>query len=276
VTIPRLPADVDSATLAAALTDQGCAIVEELAPTELCDRVAEELTPWIERTPTGGDDFSGRATRRTGALLARSPSSVEMIAHPTVLGAVEQVLGQGTARFQLHLTQAISIGPGSPAQQLHRDQWCFDFHPFPPNLDVEVSTIWALHDFTLENGATHVVPASHRTTGMPYTDADTERAVMARGSVVLYLGSTVHGGGANTTDEVRTGINVDYSLAWLRQEENQYLSVPREVAATLPEPVQRLMGYALGAYALGYVDDARDPITVLHPDRDHDSSFSMR
>lgn len=199
-----------------------------------------------------------------------------MIAHPTVLGAVEQVLGQGNARFQLHLTQAISIGPGSPAQQLHRDQWCFDFHPFPLDLDVEVSSIWALDDFTEANGATHVVPDSHRTQGMPYTEADTERAVMPRGSIVLYLGSTVHGGGANTTDQVRTGVNVDYSLAWLRQEENQYLSVPREVAATLPEPVQRLMGYALGAYALGYVDDARDPITVLDPDREQDSSFSMR
>lgn len=274
--IPRFPADVDAAELAAALTEHGSAIVERLAPAGLCDRVAAELAPWIDRTPMGGDDFSGRSTRRTGALLARSPSSVEMIAHPTVLGAVEQVLGQGNARFQLHLTQAISIGPGSPAQQLHRDQWCFDFHPFPLDLDVEVSSIWALDDFTEANGATHVVPDSHRTQGMPYTEADTERAVMPRGSIVLYLGSTVHGGGANTTDQVRTGVNVDYSLAWLRQEENQYLSVPREVAATLPEPVQRLMGYALGAYALGYVDDARDPITVLDPDREQDSSFSMR
>ena len=274
--IPRFAADVEPTTLAAALAEHGCAIVERLAPDELCDRVAAELAPWLERTPMGGDDFSGRSTRRTGALLARSPGSVELIAHPTVLGAVEQVLGQGTARFQLHLTQAISIGPGSPAQQLHRDQWCFDFHPFPVELDVEVSSIWALDDFTVENGATHVVLDSHRTTGMPFTEAATERAVMPRGSVVLYLGSTVHGGGANTSENVRTGVNVDYSLAWLRQEENQYLSVPQEVAAVLPEPVQRLMGYALGAYALGYVDDARDPITVLHPDRGRDSSFSMR
>lgn len=274
--IPRFAADVEPTTLAGALGEHGCAIVERLASDELCDRVAAELAPWLERTPMGGDDFSGRSTRRTGALLARSPSSVELIAHPTVLGAVEQVLGQGTARFQLHLTQAISIGPGSPAQQLHRDQWCFDFHPFPVELDVEVSSIWALDDFTVENGATHVVPDSHRTTGMPFTGADTERAVMPRGSVVLYLGSTVHGGGANHSEHVRTGVNVDYSLAWLRQEENQYLSVPQDVAAALPEPVQRLMGYALGAYALGYVDDARDPITVLHPDRGRDSSFSMR
>jgi ectoine hydroxylase-related dioxygenase (phytanoyl-CoA dioxygenase family) len=276
VPIPRFPSHASAAEVAAALEAHGCAVIETLADADLCDRVDAEIQPWIERTPTGGDDFAGRNTRRTGALLARSPSAVELIAHPLVLAIVDDVLGAEKSAFQLHLTQAISIGPGSPAQQLHRDQWCFDFHPFPVDLTVEVSTIWALDDFTEENGATHVVPDSHRTQGMPYTEADTERAVMPRGSIVLYLGSTVHGGGANATEQVRTGVNVDYSLAWLRQEENQYLSVPQEVAAGLPEPVQRLMGYALGAYALGYVDDARDPITVLDPDRDQDSSFSMR
>lgn len=274
--LPRFPATVTPAEVAAALDAHGVAIVERLAPAELCDRVAGELEPWIERTPTGGDDFTGRSTRRTGALLARSPSSVDLIAHPTVLGVVDALLGGGRARYQLHLTQAISIGPGSPAQQLHRDQWCFDFHPFPVDLNVEVSTIWALCDFTAENGATRVVPDSHRTEGMPFTDADAEQAVMDRGSVVLYLGSTVHGGGANTTDRVRTGINVDYTLGWLRQEENQYLSVPREVAAALPEHVQRLMGYAMGAYALGYVDDVRDPIAVLRGEASGESSFAVR
>ena len=89
---------------------------------------------------------------------------------------------------------------------------------------------------------------------------------MPRGSVVLYTGRTVHGGGANTTDAWRTGVNVDYVLGWLRQEENQYLSVPQDIAAELPEDLLRLMGYARGAYALGYVDDLRDPISVVRPD----------
>jgi ectoine hydroxylase-related dioxygenase (phytanoyl-CoA dioxygenase family) len=113
---------------------------------------------------------------------------------------------------------------------------------------------------------------------MPYTPADTQPAVMSRGSVVLYLGSTVHGGGANLSEQSRTGINVDYSLGWLRQEENQYLSVPRDVAARLPEEVQRLMGYSMGAYALGYIDDARDPILALADgtDTESESSLAMR
>jgi ectoine hydroxylase-related dioxygenase (phytanoyl-CoA dioxygenase family) len=98
---------------------------------------------------------------------------------------------------------------------------------------------------------------------MPYTDTDAEPAEMPAGSVVMYVGGCVHGGGANRSDDVRTGINVDYVLGWLRQEENQYLSVPRDVARDLPEDIQRLMGYRLGAFALGYIDDLRDPIEVL-------------
>jgi ectoine hydroxylase-related dioxygenase (phytanoyl-CoA dioxygenase family) len=86
--------------------------------------------------------------------------------------------------------------------------------------------------------------------------------------VVIYTGRTVHGGGANTTEQTRIGINVDYVLGWLRQEENQYLAVPRDVAAALPEEVQRLIGYQLGAYALGYVDDLRDPLRVLRDEAD--------
>jgi ectoine hydroxylase-related dioxygenase (phytanoyl-CoA dioxygenase family) len=273
--LPRFPATASADEVAAGLAAHGCAIVDELAPPELCDRVERELRPWIDRTRTGADDFTGRTTRRTGALLARSTSVVDMVAHPLVLAIVEQALAPTTA-FQLHLTQAITIGPGSPAQQLHRDQWCFDFHPFPVEMNVEVSSIWALTDFTEANGATRVVPDSHRTTGMPYMDADTEPAVIARGSLVLYLGSTVHGGGANGSDRERTGVNVDYTLGWLRQEENQYLSVPREVASTLPERVQRLMGYGMGCYALGYIDDVRDPINALRQGGDGESSFAVR
>jgi ectoine hydroxylase-related dioxygenase (phytanoyl-CoA dioxygenase family) len=89
---------------------------------------------------------------------------------------------------------------------------------------------------------------------------------MRSGSVVLYTGSTYHGGGANRSDSVRIGMNVDYNVGWLRQEENQYLAVPIEVARTLPESMQRLIGYARGAYALGYVGDLRDPIELLRPE----------
>jgi ectoine hydroxylase-related dioxygenase (phytanoyl-CoA dioxygenase family) len=283
MTIPRFDRDVTPAEVSVALQTHGCAVVERLADDDLCDRVAAELAPHIAETPTGGDDFTGAQTRRTGALLARSPSSVEMVAHPLVLDVCDQVLWERKTTFQLHLTQAITIGPGAEAQYLHRDQWCFDFFPFPDDVQVEVSTIWALDDFTEANGATRVIPGSHLASDpRGYTPDDTIPAVMPRGSVVLYTGRTVHGGGANTSDGTRTGVNVDYVLGWLRQEENQYLSVPIDVVRTLPERVQRLMGYDMGAYALGYIDDVRNPMALLRDPTDdpapadEGSSFAPR
>jgi hypothetical protein len=268
--LPRFTPGAAPADIAAAVLDVGAAIIERAIDEPTCDRLAEELAPHLEVTPTGGDDFTGRNTKRVGALLARLASAPDVVAHPVVLEVADLVLWTRKSSFQLHLTQAISIGPGSPAQGLHRDQWCFDFFEFPDEMHVELSTIWALTDFTEANGATRVVPASHGTVDPgSFSEADTVAAAMPRGSVVLYTGRTVHGGGANQSDAWRTGLNVDYTLGWLRQEENQYLSVPREVAATLPEDVQRLMGYQLGAYALGYVDDLRDPITVLRGDGGH-------
>lgn len=275
--IPRLAADATAGQVADALSDAGVAIVERLAPQELCDRLAAELAPHLESTPPGRDGFEGSRTRRPGALLARAPSSVELIAHELVLEVAERVLWPQKTTFQLHLTQAIAIGPGESAQVLHRDQWAFDFFEFPADMEVELSTIWALTDFTEENGATRVVPGANALADAEVAalgPADTVAAEMPRGSVVIYTGRTVHGGGANRSDNVRVGVNVDYVLGWLRQEENQYLSVPREVAAALPERVQRLMGYQMGAYALGYVDDLRDPIRHLRDGDDGPPTFS--
>ena len=243
----------------------GAVIVDRLAPPGLMDRIGEELRPWLAQTPVGPDDFSGRRTRRTGALIARSTSSRELVMHPLALGSTALVLAHAT-NFQLHLTQSIAIGPGQGPQPLHRDQWAFDFFPFPNGYEVQCNTIWAQTDFTEENGATRVVPSSnHAEDGAPFRASDTCPGEMERGSVLLYSGSVYHGGGANQTDATRIGVNITYNVAWLRQEENQYLSVPRDVAETLPVELLRLMGYDRGAYALGYMDDLRDPIEAVRP-----------
>ena len=260
----RFAADVNAETVSEALLAHGVVIIERLLPEELCDRLALELEPWIERTPVGADDFSGHTTRRTGALLTRCPTSAAMVAHPLVLDVVDRTLWPKKTTFQLHLTQSIAIGPGSEPQVLHRDHWCFDFFPFPRDVDVEVSTIWALTDFTEDNGATRVVPDSHRTPDeQRYTLDESLPAAMPRGSVVLYLGSTVHAGGANRSDHTRIGINIDYVLGWLRQEENQYLSYTLDEVRAMPERLQRLLGYEVGAYALGYVDGGRSPMELV-------------
>jgi ectoine hydroxylase-related dioxygenase (phytanoyl-CoA dioxygenase family) len=236
-----------------------------VAEPALLDRVETELRPFLEATPTGPDDFSGNRTRRTGSLIARSPACRDLVMQPLALGAARTFLGHAT-NIQLHLTQAIAIGPGETAQPIHRDQWAFDFFPFPAGYDVQCNTIWALTDFTEENGATRVVVGSNGLADRrSFGPDDTEPAEMPRGSVLVYSGSVYHGGGANRSAATRIGLNITYAVAWLRQEENQYLSVPREVAETLPVDLLRLMGYDRGAYALGYIDDLRDPIEAVRP-----------
>jgi ectoine hydroxylase-related dioxygenase (phytanoyl-CoA dioxygenase family) len=264
--IEHLAADDSPDKIAEALARDGCAIVDRVIDAPARARLTDELAPWVAATDPGRDDFAGRRTRRTGGLVARSPACRDLILHPLVQGAVQRVLAHATSH-QLHLTQVISIGPGEPAQPIHRDQWAFDFFPFPNGYEVQCNTIWALTDFTEANGATRVIPGSHLYADkLQLHERDSLPAEMEAGSVLLYTGALYHGAGANRSDATRTGINLTYAVSWLRQEENQYLSCPPEIARTLPTPLLRLMGYARGAYALGYVDDTRDPIEVLRPE----------
>ena len=263
--IVHLTSDAGPDEVAAAVGRDGGVIVDAVASEELLQRIEAELQPYLEATPTGPDDFSGDRTRRTGALIARSPGCRELVMHPLALGTARIFLGHAT-NIQLHLTQAIAIGAGETPQPIHRDQWAFDFFPFPAGYEVQCNTIWALTDFTEENGATRLVVGSNlKEDRLAFGPDDTEPAVMGRGSVLFYSGSVYHGGGANHSDATSIGLNITYNVAWLRQEENQYLSVPREVAETLPTDLLRLMGYDRGAYALGYIDDLRDPIEAVRP-----------
>jgi ectoine hydroxylase-related dioxygenase (phytanoyl-CoA dioxygenase family) len=199
--------------------------------------------------------------------LARSEAVRQLVAHPLVLGVTDEVLWTAKTTFQLHMTQVIALDPGAESQALHRDQWCFDFFPFPDDVEVELATMWALTVFTDGNGATRVVPASNHLSleGIDLSSMNDQSvaASMPRGSVVMYSGRTVHGGGTNRSDHTRVGVNIDYVLGWLRQEENQYLVTPPEVARELPEDLQRLAGYTFGAYALGYAHELADPQDLL-------------
>jgi hypothetical protein len=252
--------------IAAVLREDGCVIVADLAPPGLMDQILLELRPYRAETGGGPDEFLGHATLRTGALIARSPSARTLITHPTILGTMDLSLGDHCSTFQIDLTQLVDIGPGEPAQMIHRDQWAFDRYRFPAGFEAEISTMWAATDFTEEMGATRVVVGSHRWEEDP-TELDpvlSAGAVMSKGSVMIYVGSIYHGGGANSSDVHRIGMNIGYSLGWLRQEENQYLACPPEIARTLPEGLLRLMGYQRGSYGLGYVDDMREPIDWLY------------
>lgn len=268
--MPDIPRKLDAGApvteMAAILREDGCLILSDAVDPTLMDRVLAEVRPHIEAVAGANDPFLGRATRRVGALIARSPTARTLVTHPTILDLLDLTLGDHGSTFQVDLTQVVDIGPGEPAQGIHRDQWSFDYFPFPTGFEAEIGTMWAATDFTEEMGATRVIVGSHKWEEVPpeVDPAMTTGAVMTKGSVLVYTGSILHGGGANHTDRHRIGINVGYSLGWLRQEENQYLACPPDIARTLPEGLLRLMGYQRGSYGLGYVDDMREPLDWLY------------
>lgn len=251
----------------AALHEDGAVIIDRLADSGIIDGVLEEMSSYIDATPCGEQAIGDDRTQRTGGLVARSKSARELITHPLILESAEKLFSKATS-FQLNLTQIISLLPGGGPQGVHRDQWGWDHFPFPVDYEPQFQTIWAATDFTDENGATRVVPGSHRNSddAAQYSHEDTIPAEMTKGSVLIYTGKAYHGGGANRSSHVRRGINITYSAGWLRQEENQYLSVPIEVAKTLPTALLRLIGYRRGSFGIGYIDDLRDPIAVVRPE----------
>ncbi len=258
----RFRADSPPAPIADHIRRWGYAIVEDLVPAETMDRLAEEARPHIEASAPGRDGYDGRTTRRTGALIARCRTARHLVMHPLVLATVGEVLSAATT-FQLHLTQIITIGPGETDQQLHRDQMAFDFYPFPADYHVQCNTMWALTDFTVENGATRIRPGTSALDDDEAEGVAVIQAEMAQGSVLFYDGKVLHGGGANDSATDRCGVNITYAVGWVRQEENQYLACPPEIARTLDDDLLRVMGYQQGAFALGYVGDQTDPLAAL-------------
>ena len=265
-------ADADNEEILEVLREDGACVLVDVMDENLKSRVNDELQPFIEATPHGRDDFTGRLTGRTGALVARSEASRELVMHSTITDLARQYLEPYTDKIQLHLTQIINIQPGQGVQPRHRDRLAWGGY-MPSDIEPQFNTMWALTDFTEENGATRVVPGSVSwPTDRRATDEETIQAVMTAGSVLLYSGSVIHGGGENLSDSDRTGVNITYCLGWLRTEENQYLSCPPHVAKELDPELQELLGYTMGSYALGYysdpegvtdVNDLRPPEFVL-------------
>ena len=258
-TLQHLPADAPADEITALLKSDGALILDDVLSLAEADRVAAEIGPYINATANGCDQFTGFATTRTGALVARSPACRDLVMHPAILAACDSFLKPACDRYQLHLTQAIRIKPGQPKQVLHRDRLAWGGF-LPMSIEPQLNTIWALTDFTEANGATQVVPGSPSwDEGRRAEPHEIGYAEMRRGSVLVYSGSVIHAGGENQTDADRIGVNITYCLGWLRQEENQYLSCPPAIARTLDPKLQALLGYAMGSYALGYFSPPLPP-----------------
>jgi len=260
--LTHFPPITEPAIIAEHIRQHGFAIVDDLADANLLERVESETQVYIDASAPGRDEYDGRFTRRTGALIARSPASRELVMNPVVVATVKDFLSHATA-IQLHMTQIISISPGETQQKLHRDEMAFDFFPFPSDYHVQCNTLWALSAFTRENGATHLCPGTSGIDDKAAARVDSIQAEMCRGACLFYDGKILHGGGANLSDQVRTGVNLTYAVGWVRQEENQYLACPADIARTLDDDLLRMMGYQAGAFAMGYVGDQLDPLAVL-------------
>jgi len=249
--LAHLPADAATAEIVAVLERDGALILDDVLPAADVDALVAELRPYVEATAPGRDSFTGARTTRTGALVARSPLTRPLVMDARILALCDAVLKPNCHRYQLHLAQVIRIMPGQAAQAIHRDRWAWGQQM--PGVEPQVNTIWALTDFTAANGATQVIPGSSSWPDDRKAEPhEIARAEMRRGSVLLYTGTVFHGGGANDADHDRWGLNITYSLGWLRQEENMYLSCPPQIARTLEPDLQALMGYAMSNYALGY------------------------
>lgn len=233
-----------SADVAAATLQDGAAIVAELVPARLTETIAGELR---ENLDTFGyrskRDFSGHDTNRCHHVIEESPSSVALISHDMTMGVADEILLPHCESYQIGSITAIEVCPGQKVQNLHRDDCIYPMQI--PGMEMLIACMWSLTDFTEQNGATHVVPGSHRHIAMDATLdlSRREQAVMPKGSALFYLGSTLHGAGANLSDEPRMGIVNIYSLGWLRQEVNQYLNVPLDLARIYDDRMRGLLGY---------------------------------
>ncbi len=260
--------DCDSGTVAEAVQRDGYAVIKDVLNESDLDRLRRDLTPSVESTEFGDEDFWGHRTKRFGALIAKSKVAQQMLIHPAVLAVCDQILLPWAASYWTNYSGVMYLAPGETAQTLHRDTNLWPFaNPSPP---LTLATMWAVSDFTSENGGTLLVPGSHLWDDDRKPTRDEVVATeMPAGSVLLYTGNVIHAGGANRTNNSRFGVALHYVLGWLRQEETQLLTVDREQALELPEQVRKLMGYSMGASGLGMVDhlDPHHHLTGVREDR---------
>ena len=241
------------------LERSGYVILEGVLDRQRVDSLRRELQPHLDRRLFGRNPFEGHDTQRVYGLLQKSRLFDPLVEHPAVMAACESTLGPG---FLLSVAHAILIHPGEAAQSLHHDD---SFYPLPrPRRALGVSTIWALDDFTEDNGATRIVPGSHRWDGEEPDESAAQPVIMPAGSLLIFLGTLYHGGGENRSAATRLAITIQYCPPWARQQENFILGVPADDVPRLSTRIQELIGYGIHPPFMGHVD-GRHPLKALNP-----------
>ncbi len=256
------------------LRRDGVAVIRNIATPETMDRLLADITPLLDEEEPGGGEFFGHRSKRIGGIVSRTPVFSELIVDPLLLALADAVLLPNCETYQIPLSGLVQVWKGGEKQPLHRDTVGYDpYLKLGPGVpEIVLSAMWAVSDFSADNGATRFARGSHlwepeRKAG----DADIVQAVMPRGSVALWLGATLHGMSVNHTDTPRTGMVSGYCVGWLRQEENQYVVCPPDVAVTLPEKVQQLIGYRAHSPRLGWVEGRDSELLLRRGDREYQS-----
>lgn len=239
----------------------GFVIFENVIEKDLVEEIRDELLR-VERDNNMGfreTDFEGKNTVRIYNLLAHGPTFWKIPIHRATLPFAERVLDE---ELQVSSVSSITLCPGQGAQPLHADDQLI---PVPkPHQPFTLNCVWAISDFTEENGATRLVPGSHKASGMPDydIDCDTVAGEMPAGSVLFWHGSLWHAGGTNRSNDRRFCVANYYCAGFMRQQENQQLGIPLEEARKFPRRLQELCGYSVYRGLYGHVDNA-DPIGML-------------
>ena len=247
---------MDAATVAShveRINRDGYTIVEGAIEPDLIDGLLDDLDRLVrdlEITPAN-NSFEGANTLRVYNLLVHGERFERVPVHPEVLPIVDAILGPGCLVSSL---SSIDIRPGETAQPIHADDQLIPIpKPHPPTV---CNTMWALTDFTEENGATRIIPGTHLADCSPNygQEYDSIAAEMPKGSVLVWHGSLWHGGGANRSPERRVGIAMNYCAGYIRQQENQQLGIPPEKVRGFPPRLQELVGYGIYMGLIGHID----------------------
>ena len=241
----------------------GFTILRDVIPAAFVRELRDTLEAELDRLaiPRGSNSFLGEKTRRLFNLLARHPIFERVPLHEPVLSVVDRVLDEECLLSSL---TGVHMGPGETAQPIHADDGSVSLPK--PHVPTSCTAIWALTDFTAENGGTNVIPGSHLRDRSPKRGDvhEPEPTVMSAGSALVYHGSLWHGGGANDSSLPRIGIICNYTAGFMRQEECQLLAIPQDRVATFPPRLRKLVGYGTYRGLLGHVDQ-QDPATLLDP-----------
>ena len=260
------PEGFDAAS--AALTSEGWCLLPGLMPDIHVTGLAADLDPVFDATPFCQGDFYGNKTKRFGSLLKRSGHTATFVQHPLIMALVQQALGSFCDMIQLNLAQAIELHPGAPVQFPHRDQ---DMWQGPKGeIEYLVNVMWPLTPFTRANGGTLIYPGTHGAAALEQAmPEDYLVAACDPGAAIVFLGSTLHGAGANQTTATRRAVVISYCLGWLKPYENQWLAYPPATARHFSPDLAALVGYAQHRPNLGNYEGVSPAILLEDSVPDH-------